>query len=605
MIKLENISMKFTRNSIRINNLNIPENKITLIRGLSGSGKSTLLYKLALISKETQYKYFYHEQDLMTLSSYKKAYLRRYCIGYVFQDFCLLENMTIYECFQYYCHLINKKEDKNELSGLLEKVHLHNSLDQKIETLSGGEKQRLAIACVLLKNPEIIILDEPTSALDEINEREIFELLQEILKQQQCTIILASHSYIANEYADTIYELNGEGICVVKQAKDEVYPEKQLSSKKDYSFLWFYIKHNFKSEKLMNCLMIMILSIGCLGVAAIEHTIWQSLNDIDARIDKLADYQLMIEFTDNDKTSGINNQDSIIKDITNQEGIKEIYPYYDLSVIVDEEEMPVYPLYAQNRLEGKLYKTLQEERHLYPSYHVVYKNIDQINKDTVYSHFIVNGKVQVKQDIPISGVMSIGKINAYNKSLDYMLMNYEDILQLVKKANGKPKESTYILFCDNINTLNSLMIYIANKYPDINILSTFQDVNLLINMKYETISMLQMEKVITVLLMVMMFIYLDYWMMKRREKELTILMANGVMRFEMGIILGIDQLIKMLTSFLIALLVIVILQFRGLSIPIFNLFSQIGIVLGVSFICSIVLSVIMIRKLNPEKIFRN
>ena len=124
-------------------------------------------------------------------------------------------------------------------------------------------------------------------------------------------------------------------------------------------------------------------------------------------------------------------------------------------------------------------------------------------------------------------------------------------------------------------------------------------------MKYETISMLQMEKVITVLLMVMMFIYLDYWMMKRREKELTILMANGVMRFEMGIILGIDQLIKMLTSFLIALLVIVILQFRGLSIPIFNLFSQIGIVLGVSFICSIVLSVIMIRKLNPEKIFRN
>ena len=59
--------------------------------------------------------------------------------------------------------------------------------------------------------------------------------------------------------------------------------------------------------------------------------------------------------------------------------------------------------------------------------------------------------------------------------------------------------------------------------------------------------------------------------------------GNGVMRFEMGIILGIDQLIKMLTSFLIALLVIVILQFRGLSIPIFNLFSQIGIVLGNKF----------------------
>ena len=128
--------------------------------------------------------------------------------------------------------------DLQKAVEVLKIVQIEDFLDCKTKNLSNGEKQRLAIACAIVKDPEVIILDEPTSALDEINEREIFELLQEILKQQ-CTIILASHSYIANEYADTIYELSGEGICVVKQAKDEVYPGKQLSSKKDYSFLWF------------------------------------------------------------------------------------------------------------------------------------------------------------------------------------------------------------------------------------------------------------------------------------------------------------------------------------------------------------------------------
>lgn len=85
MIELKNISMKFSRRTLKIENLKIPENKITLIRGLSGSGKSTLLYKLALISKDKNYKYLWDKQNLMTMSSYQKAILRRYHIGYVFR----------------------------------------------------------------------------------------------------------------------------------------------------------------------------------------------------------------------------------------------------------------------------------------------------------------------------------------------------------------------------------------------------------------------------------------------------------------------------------------------------------------------------------------
>ena len=139
---------------------------------------------------------------------------------------------------------IDRTQIIQRVQAMAKQLNIEQLLNKYPYQCSGGQRQRAAIARALINQPQIIIADEPTSALDEINEREIFELLQEILKQQ-CTIILASHSYIANEYADTIDELNGEGICVVKQAKDEVYPGKQLSSKKDYSFLWFYIKHNF------------------------------------------------------------------------------------------------------------------------------------------------------------------------------------------------------------------------------------------------------------------------------------------------------------------------------------------------------------------------
>ena len=151
MIELKNIFMKFSKRSIKIDNLKIPENKITLIRGLSGSGKSTLLYKFALISKENDYEYIYHEKNITALSATQKASLRRYSIGYVFQDFCLIENMSIYECYQYYCHVSNRNGNKRDLLKLLNHVHLNNSLEQKIHTLSGGEKQRLAIACALIK----------------------------------------------------------------------------------------------------------------------------------------------------------------------------------------------------------------------------------------------------------------------------------------------------------------------------------------------------------------------------------------------------------------------------------------------------------------------
>ena len=610
MIELKNIFMKFSKRSIKIDNLKIPENKITLIRGLSGSGKSTLLYKFALISKENDYEYIYHEKNITALSATQKASLRRYSIGYVFQDFCLIENMSIYECYQYYCHVSNRNGNKRDLLKLLNHVHLNNSLEQKIHTLSGGEKQRLAIACALIKKPRILILDEPTSALDETNEREIFMLLQEILKQDQCIIIIASHSYIANEYADEIYELNNQGISEIRKANDIPCDKDFITYKKNWSFLWFYIKHNLINEKFMNFIMIFILLIGCIGVLGIQHTLQRSLDNVDKRINKIADYQIMIESQDVGEKVGVYDEatpidEDVIKNLEQQEGVRKIYPYYDLKVQVDDKTIDVYPLYKENRLNGKLYQTFQDERHLYPSYHSIYKNVESLNKNTTYSQFIFNRKVYLNKSVKISGIMSIGRITAYSNDLDYMLMDYSDMAELAKKTNVEPVKSAYVIFGDNINTLDDIITYVANEYPNLCINSNFQDTQLLLNMKYETMSMFEMEKIVTILLISLVFIYICYWMMKRREKELTILMTNGVMPLEMVFILGVDVIFKILISYILTFLLVYIFKGNILIDSMDNISILLLIMFSIVVISTVALSIFIVKKLNPEKIFRN
>lgn len=610
MIELKNITMNFSRRTVHMKDLKIPENKITLIQGLSGSGKSTLLYKLALISKDQHYDYVYDHKNLMTLSFYQKARIRRYHIGYVFQDYCLFEQMTIYECLEYYCHLIHKKSCLDDLKTLLNKVNLTLPMDQKIETLSGGEKQRLAIACALIKKPEILILDEPTSALDESNEREIFELLQELLVKEKCTIIIASHSYIAQEYADTIYELKDKSICQIKTSDDNHCEKKKPICKRDLSFVWYYIKQSLINEKLMNIIMVLILIFGCLGVFGIQHTIQETLTSVDEKINKISDYQLMIESVNVGAMLGSYKDaspidDKVIDDLSSQNGVVHIYPFYDLKVLIDGEMIKVYPLYKENIIKGKLYKSFLNDRYLYPSYHSVYKNIDSINNQSQYSQFLFNDNIKVHQSIPISGIMSIGRTVAYDHSMDYVLMDYEEMVKLAMKANVKPVKSAYVLFCQNINDLDDIETYITTQYPMLNTIDQFQDTILLLNMKHETISVFQMEKIITILLMVMMFIYTNYWMMKKREKELTILMANGVTPLEMIMILEIEQMIKILFSFMIAFLVIFVFQLNYLLIDLWDIMIQQGIIFIMIVMGSMIQSLFIVRNINPEKVFRN
>ena len=179
-------------------------------------------------------------------------------------------------------------------------------------------------------------MDEPTSALDEINERDIFQLLKDLLKTENCTIIVASHSYLVEEYADCIYEMNEQGIVLKKECEDQPMSHVQKIMQARIKFLLYYLKQSFHNERLMNILMVIVLALGSLGTLIIQKSIDQALMDVDDKMRRISDFQMMIESQDVSQKLGVYRDASplpqeLIENIQEFSGVKKVYPYFDLS----------------------------------------------------------------------------------------------------------------------------------------------------------------------------------------------------------------------------------------------------------------------------------
>jgi putative ABC transport system ATP-binding protein len=173
-------------------NLEIEKGTFTLILGRSGSGKSTLLSLLAGLDKLTKGQIIINGQNLSRVSAGKLAAYRS-TIGIIFQAYNLLPNMNVIENIKMGCWASGKNVDENYLNELLTQFGLTHRKNANIKTLSGGEKQRVAIARSLIAKPTILFCDEPTGALDRQNEAQVTEILQK-LHAGGLTIIMVTHN---------------------------------------------------------------------------------------------------------------------------------------------------------------------------------------------------------------------------------------------------------------------------------------------------------------------------------------------------------------------------------------------------------------------------
>jgi putative ABC transport system ATP-binding protein len=194
--------------------LEIKEGEFVSIMGSSGSGKSTLLNIVGLLDEHDTGEYYLNNQKIEKLDERKAAILRNKFLGFVFQSFNLINYKSALEnvALPLYYKGIGRKE-RNEIAlEYLDKVGLKDRAEHLPNELSGGEKQRVAVARALVTNPKVILADEPTGALDSVNSKAVMELLKEINRSGMTVFVITHEEDIAAE-TDRIVRLK-DGIII-------------------------------------------------------------------------------------------------------------------------------------------------------------------------------------------------------------------------------------------------------------------------------------------------------------------------------------------------------------------------------------------------------
>ena len=217
MIQFININKIFNQgekdeiHALKKINFNVNENEFILLRGASGSGKSTILSIVGGLIKPTDGEVIVDGKSIAKLPDKFSSLLRREKIGFIFQKFNLISDLSVYD--NIIIPLIPGKLSRSEIESKVDKLLSDFSLNDKknilVKKLSGGEQQRVAIARALINNPKIILADEPTANLDEKLSNDFIEIIKK-LKSNGITILLASHDPLFNSlgFLDNIIDIH-------------------------------------------------------------------------------------------------------------------------------------------------------------------------------------------------------------------------------------------------------------------------------------------------------------------------------------------------------------------------------------------------------------
>jgi len=205
--------------ALRDINLTIEDGEFVVILGPSGSGKSTLLNVISGLDTVTTGKITFNDDDLTSLSEAEMTEFRREHLGFIFQSFNLLQNLTVFENVQIGSDIGKKPLDIDEM---LQKVGLKAAREKYPHQLSGGEQQRVSVARSLAKNPDIIFCDEPTGSLDEQNSRQVLQVLQELNIEYKKTVVVITHNVGISEMADKVIKMNSGRILDIILNEDKI-----------------------------------------------------------------------------------------------------------------------------------------------------------------------------------------------------------------------------------------------------------------------------------------------------------------------------------------------------------------------------------------------
>ncbi|WP_036772806.1 darobactin export ABC transporter ATP-binding protein [Photorhabdus australis] len=220
MISMMNVCKSYKTKFIQTNvlneiNLNIDKGEFISVMGASGSGKSTLLNVIGMFEKIDSGQLTLNNNNILQMKYSEKISFRREFIGYIFQSFNLLPNLTVFENIELPLKYrgFSKKQRKNKVLDAINNFGLENRGNHKPIQLSGGQQQRVAIARAMISNPAILLADEPTGNLDSTNGQNILSSLKD-LNENGTTIVMVTHSVEAAAFSDRILTMKDGHLLV-------------------------------------------------------------------------------------------------------------------------------------------------------------------------------------------------------------------------------------------------------------------------------------------------------------------------------------------------------------------------------------------------------
>lgn len=226
MIKTKNLKKIYTTEEVEttaLNNVNIEiaQGEFVAIMGPSGCGKSTLLNLLGLLDNPNDGEYHFLDQEVSRYSERQRANLRKSNIGFVFQSFNLIDELTVFENIELPLLYLgySNAERKTRVNEVMEQMQIMHRKNHFPQQLSGGQQQRVAVGRAVVARPKLILADEPTGNLDSAHGDEVMKLLSD-LHENGTTIVMVTHSPAYAEYSRRIVHLF-DGQIVTENVKDK------------------------------------------------------------------------------------------------------------------------------------------------------------------------------------------------------------------------------------------------------------------------------------------------------------------------------------------------------------------------------------------------
>lgn len=548
MIKIENINIVFDQPLIEQGVLEVRQGQLTLVQGESGCGKTSLLSVLGLLTDQQQEIYRFNDQ-VISDDDFLRSEIRKRNIGFVFQDKSLFDHLNVYQNMLLYAEISGQKLSKEKAKNILAQVHLKKAIDKDITTLSGGEKQRLAIACALCKDPELLILDEPTSALDLKNAEIILDILREQAKRGKM-IMMASHDPSLIEACEVVYTID-EG--KLKKVKDQESQETNLRIHKQRKkipirFYLSYYRSFFKKNMVNQFVMLMVCGL-CVAVLMARENVSKGYENKQlSKIDELLGTEILVTSQKNDQGMALYYQglpairEMTLKRISNLSNLQAMYPYYEIQVngidgmstrCIIQPYTPNHPI-GNYLLDGEM-----KENGIY----ITESLAKQMDQNVSFEHpvniegLLPDGTTYVFNDIQVDGILDKDYHNDYSNGNEIIFFPIE---MMPEQDNIQ----ALLVYSEHYDLVSALKEKIVQQDSELGVFSAFSRTTEGNSVMTNIRNFLNILALVIILLSILLIglIYSGYMM--NRKAEICLLRVNGLSKKEILKLVLIEMILQ-------------------------------------------------------------